>query len=107
VPNDAKDKYRDAAEMAWTRLFQPAGALCVLEAWSDDVRHGKQTDFYRAVKAGEEEAVVFSFLAWPSREACDEAASGMTPDPDMPTEMPFDGKRLTYGGFEPVVVLGA
>ena len=80
----------------------------VVEAWGDDVKEGKQTDFLRAVKAEAGEKVVFSYITWPSREVCDAAADKMQNDPEMkmPDNMPFDPKRMVYGGFEPVVVLG-
>ena len=109
VPRDKREEYRKVASEAWEQLFQPYGALCVLEAWGDDVPHGEVTDFYRAGKATEEEGVVFSFMAWPSREACDAAAERMQNDPDMKMPeggMPFDGMRMIYGGFAPIVKLG-
>jgi uncharacterized protein YbaA (DUF1428 family) len=107
VPESRREDYRKMAEDAWT-MFQGYGARGVVEAWGEDVPHGEQTDFYRAVKAEPGENVVFSYMAWPSREACDAAGQKMMNDPDMkmPDDMPFDGKRMVYGGFEPVLVLG-
>jgi uncharacterized protein YbaA (DUF1428 family) len=107
VPETRREDYRKMAEDAWT-MFRDYGATSVVEAWGDDVPEGKQTDFYRAVKAEPGEKIVFSWMTWPSREACDAAGQKMVNDPDMkmPEDMPFDGKRLVYGGFEPVVVLG-
>ena len=69
---------------------------------------GKQTDFYRAVKAEKGEKVVFAWMTWPDRATCDAASQKMMSDPDMkmPDEMPFDAKRMMYGGFEPIVILG-
>ena len=95
-----------AAE-AWD-MFAGYGAQAVLEAWGDDVPHGKVTDFYRGVKATEEESVVFSYMIWPSKEVCQEASRKMQ-EAEMPEdfEMPFDGMRMVWGGFEPVVVLDA
>ena len=79
----------------------------MVEAWGDDVPEGKQTDFYRAVKAEPGEKVVFSYMTWPSREVCDAASEKMQNDPNMKPpegmEMPFDGKRLIYGGFAAIV----
>jgi uncharacterized protein YbaA (DUF1428 family) len=95
------------AHDAWD-MFKGYGAIGVVEAWGDDVPHGQQTDFYRGVKAEPGENVVFSYMTWPSREVCDAAAEKMQTEMEMPEgmEMPFDGKRMVYGGFEPVVVLG-
>ena len=107
VPEDRKDDYFKMAGDAWP-MFEGYGATSVVEAWGDDVPEGKHTDFYRGVKAGPGEKVVFSWLTWPDRATCDAAAEKMQSDPDMkmPDDMPFDGKRMVYGGFEPVLVLG-
>jgi uncharacterized protein YbaA (DUF1428 family) len=107
VPNDRREDYRKMAHDAWS-MFERYGARGVVEAWGDDVPRGQRTDFYRAVKAEEGENIVFSTMAWPSRAVCDAAAERMMNDPDMkmPDDMPFDGMRMVYGGFEPVLVLG-
>ena len=84
----------------------------MLECWGDDVKAGKVTDFRRAVEAKDEETVAFSWVEWPDKAARDAAMSKMEDlmktDPrwDMAKNpMPFDGKRMIYGGFEPVVEL--
>lgn len=107
VPEGKKEAYRKMAEEAW-EFFKEYGALRVVEAWQDDVPEGKQTDFFRTVKAEPGEKVVFSFMEWPSREVCDAAGEKMQSDERMqaPPEMPFDPKRMIYGGFKPVVELG-
>ena len=107
VPGDKKEAYRKMADEAWD-MFHGYGALRVVEAWQDDVPEGKQTDFFRSVKAEAGEKVVFSFIEWPSREVCDAAAEKMMEEMQPPSaeEMPFDGKRMVYGGFVPVVELG-
>lgn len=109
VPAAKREAYRKMAEDAWG-LFQDYGALRVVECWDDDVPEGKVTDFRRAVKAAPDEKVVFSFMEWPSREICDKAHDAMIKDERMQMpegmEMPFDGKRMVFGGFTPVVVLG-
>ena len=95
-------------------IFLEYGATRVLECWGDDVPHGKQTDFFRAVKAQDGEIVVFSFIEWESREVCDAAHDRMMQDERMTqfmgenpgAEPPFDGKRMVYGGFRPVVRVG-
>ena len=102
-----QEAYRQMAEDAWT-FFEEFGARRVIEAWQDDVPTGQHTDFFRSVKAEPGEGVVFSFIEWPSREVCDEAAARMQADErmKMPPEIPFDGKRMIFGGFTPVVELG-
>ncbi|MBA2466772.1 MAG: DUF1428 domain-containing protein [Sphingomonas sp.] len=104
VPNDNREAYRTmAAKMAGT--FRESGALRVVEAWGDDVPDGKTTDFRRAVKAEEGENVVFSFVEWPDKATRDAAWKAMMEDPNMQpgSAMPFDGKRMFWGGFTPIV----
>jgi len=108
VPASKREDYRKMAEDVWVML-KDYGALRIVEAWGDDVPDGKNTDFRRAVKAEPDEKIVFAFLEWPSREACDAAHEEMTKDDRMkPLEgmdMPFDGKRMIFGGFTRVVTL--
>ena len=103
VPNDNREAYRElAAKMAVT--FRQRGALRVVEAWGDDLQEGKTTDFRRAVKAEDGENVVFSFIEWPDKATRDAGWKAMMEDPSMQnSEMPFDGKRMFWGGFEPIV----
>lgn len=85
------------------------GATRVMECWGDDVPAGKQTDFQRAVQAKDDETVVFSWIEWPDKATRDAGMEKMMKDPRMSPEnnpMPFDGKRMIYGGFDPVVALG-
>lgn len=104
VPEDKQEAYRRMEEDFWPH-FQGLGAQRLMVAWQDDVPEGKQTDFFRAVKAEPGEKIVFAFMEWPSREICDAAAAKMMSDETMqpPSDMPFDGKRMIYGGFLPVV----
>ena len=108
VPAAKREDYRKMAEEAWA-MFKDYGALRVVEAWADDVRDGKVTDFRRAVKAEPGETIVFAFMEWPSREVCDGAHEKMMKDERMkPPEgmaLPFDPKRMIYAGFTPVVTL--
>jgi uncharacterized protein YbaA (DUF1428 family) len=106
VPESKREAYRQMAEDAW-EMFAGYGARSVVEAWGDDVPAGKQTDFYRAVNAEPGENIVFSWMTWPSRAVCDEAAQKMQNDDSMkmPDDMPFDGRRMVYGGFEPIIDL--
>jgi uncharacterized protein YbaA (DUF1428 family) len=105
VPEQNKDAYRAMAQKAAT-VFKEYGATRVVEAWGDDVNAGKVTDFYRAVQAQDGEKIVFSWIEWPSKEARDEAWGKVMADdrmkPDHDT-MPFDGKRMFWGGFRPVL----
>ena len=104
VPEAKRDAYRALASKA-ARIFVEYGASRVVEAWSDDVPHGKLTDFWRSVKAEPGEQVVFSYVEWPSRAVRDEAwkkameDERMKPDGDT---MPFDGQRMFWGGFDRV-----
>ena len=106
VPQEKKEAYRDMARKA-AAVFQEYGATRVVEAWGDDVPDGKVTDYRRAVKAQDGENVVYSFIEWPSRQARDEAWAKVMADPRMqPTEEHknvFDGQRMFWGGFEPIV----
>ncbi len=104
VPGSNRAAYVDMARQAWD-MFAKRGALGTVEAWGEDVPHGKRTDFYRATKAEENEVPVFSWISWPDRATCDAAAKAMEAemDPaDFPSEMPFDGKRMMWGGFETI-----
>lgn len=112
VPTANKQAFIDHARKA-DAVFVEHGALKVWECWAEDVPHGKQTDFYRAVAAKEDESVVFSWIEWPDRETCDgfharweEIAAGDERFSMESNPPPFDGARMIYGGFEPVVVLG-
>ena len=105
VPAENKEAYREMAAKA-APLFKEFGALRIVECWADDVPDGKLTDFRLAVKAEENEEVVFSWIEYPSREVRDEANRKMMNDPRMKAfgdAMPFDGKRMIYGGFSPLL----
>ena len=86
-------------------FFLEFGALRVVEAWGDDVPDGKQTDFKRAVQAKDNETVVFSWIEWPDKATRDAAMEKTRNEPRMVEPMPFDGKRMIFGGFVPVVEL--
>jgi uncharacterized protein YbaA (DUF1428 family) len=104
VPKTNKEAYRKMAAEGW-KLFQEFGALRHVECWTDDVPDGKLTDFRRAVQAKADEDVVFSWIEYPSKEVRDAANKKMMSDPRMKEwggKMPFDGKRMIYGGFLPI-----
>jgi uncharacterized protein YbaA (DUF1428 family) len=101
VPHDKKDAYRAmAAKVA--PIFMEHGAQRLVECWGDDVPDGKVTDFRMAVKAEAGENVVFAWIVWPSKQVRDEAQAKIMADERMKPdgEMPFDGMRMIFGGFE-------
>ena len=103
VPEGKREAYRElAAKMA--KVFRQHGATRVVEAIADDVKHGKVTDFYRAVKAEDGETIVFSFIEWPDKQARDDAWAKIMADESLKPEgdMPFSGQRMFWGGFEPI-----
>lgn len=103
VPKSKKDAYRTLSAKSWP-IFKEYGATRIMENWSDNVPDGKVTDFKRAVQAKEDEAVVFSWIEWPDQVTCDAAAEKMQADErwnDM-GEMPFDGMRIIWAGFDPI-----
>jgi uncharacterized protein YbaA (DUF1428 family) len=101
VPSDGREAYLRYAATA-AALFREFGALRVVECWGDEVPEGEVTSFPMAVKAGPGETVVFSWVAWPSKEVRDAAWERFMTEPRMNPEtnpMPFDGRRMIYGGF--------
>ncbi len=104
VPTGKKEAYRAMAAQAALK-FKEFGAVRVVEAWGDDVPDGKITDYKGAVKATGEEKVVYSWVEWPSRQARDEGWKKMMADESMKPEgeMPFDGQRMIWGGFAPIL----
>jgi uncharacterized protein YbaA (DUF1428 family) len=105
VPTANRERFRKHAEEAAV-VFKEHGALKVVECWGDDVPDGQVTSFPMAVKRKDDEAVVFSWIVWPSKEARKAAWDKLMADPRMQPDrnpMPFDGKRMIYGGFETIV----
>ena len=105
VPAANKETFRKHAADA-APMFKEFGATRMVEAWGDDVPDGKLTDFKGAVKAKPDEVVVFSWFEYPDKAARDAANEKMMSDPrmkQMGVNMPFDGKRMIYGGFAPIV----
>jgi uncharacterized protein YbaA (DUF1428 family) len=96
-----KEIYRDFAAKA-VPYFKDLGATRMVENWCDEVPHGDHTDFYRATKIEDGEVPLFSWVEYPDRATRQAAAKIMMSDPDMAAmgEMPFDAKRMIYGGFE-------
>ena len=102
VPNTKKEDYRKMAVLAAV-VFKEHGAEKIVECWGDDVPEGKLTSFPMAVKCEADETVVFSWIVWPSKAVRDEGMKNAMSDPRMQPDManmPFDGKRMIFGGFE-------
>ena len=116
-PKSNKEKFIEHANLG-DSVFMELGALRIVECWGDDVPTGHITDFGMAVKAEEDEAVLFSWIEWPDKATRDAAMATMMEwmndpekaDPRMDpakNPMPFDGKRMIFGGFSPIVELKA
>ena len=111
VPTVNRQNFIDHAKLA-DSLFKELGATRIIECRGDDVADGKLTDFRKAVRAAEDETVVFSWIEWPDKATRD-ATMGrieelMKTDDRFSSEknpMPFDGKRVIFGGFTPIVKL--
>ena len=105
VPAANKEAYRAGAIQA-AAAIKEHGAVRVVEAWGDDVPDGKVTDFKGAVKARDDEKVVYCWIEWPSKEARDAGWQKLMADPrlhpgkDKPV---FDGQRRIHGGFRPIL----
>ena len=111
VPTAEKDAFTRHAESI-DAIFMEYGAIRIVECWGADVPDGKLTDFKRAVQATAEETVVFSWVEWPDQATRDSAMARlrelMASDErfdEKKNPPPFDGKRMIFGGFEPVVRL--
>jgi uncharacterized protein YbaA (DUF1428 family) len=104
VPEGNRERYRQlASDMA--AVFMDHGATRVVEAWGDDVPDGKVTDYRRAVKSEANENVVYAFIEWPSQSARSNGWEQMMKDPrcQEPPKDLFDGQRMFWGGFEPIL----
>lgn len=100
VKAEDRDRYIASAKVS-APLFKEFGALEQFEAWGVDVPDGKLTSFPMAVKLEPGEVVVFAWLKWPDKATADAAWGRMQEDPRMQDmDMPFDGKRMMWGGFE-------
>ena len=110
VPTANKQKFIDHAR-GFDPIFLKYGAIRVVETWEDDVPDGKLTDFRRAVQAMAGESVAFSWVEWPDKASRDAGTAKMMEDPCMDPShpdnppMPFDGRRMIFGGFSTVLEL--
>ncbi len=102
VKAENKDRYIASARQGWA-LFKEFGATSQMESWGEDVPDGETTSFPMAVKLEPGEVVVLSWLVWPDKATADTAWGKMQNDPRMKEmDMPFDGKRMMWGGFQPI-----
>ena len=107
VPKDKLDAYRAMAKMGG-EVWMEFGALSYVECFADDVPYGELTSFPRAVQATDDEVVVFSWITYESREKRDEINTKIMTDPRLQqwqSDMPFDGKRMIWGGFQSFMAL--
>ncbi|MGS1093836.1 DUF1428 domain-containing protein [Aquamicrobium terrae] len=102
VPQAKLDEYKEMARKA-SDVWMDHGALAYVECTGDDVPYGELTSFPRAVQAKDDELVIFSWVVYKSRQDRDEILAKVMADPRLKGDMenmPFDGKRMIYGGFE-------
>jgi uncharacterized protein YbaA (DUF1428 family) len=107
LPKKNLKAYRAMAKKAG-RVWREHGALDYKECIADDVKMGKVTSFPRAVKMKKNETVAFSYVVYKSRVDRDKCLAKVMKDPRLakmmdPKKMPFDGKRMIYGGFKVIV----
>ena len=104
VPTANKEAFRKHATDA-AAYFKSLGATRLVECWGDDVPKGALTDFYKATLAKDDETPIFSWIEYPDRATRDAANKKMSEETSMAgMEMPFDGKRMFWGGFEQIVI---
>ena len=105
LPNGKEEEYRAIAQ-TFAEKATKLGAIASVEAIGDGLEHGHTTDFFRAVQAKDDENIIFSFIIWPDKATRDGGWEKIMADPEMQpgaVEMPFDGKRMFWGGFKPLV----
>jgi uncharacterized protein YbaA (DUF1428 family) len=105
VPNSRKVAFKTYAQ-EMVLILKEMGAISSMDCWGDDVPQGTLTSFPMAVKLKDDETVVFSWIVWPSKEVANRAMAKFMEDPrfnQQTNPMPFDGKRMIYGGFVPLV----
>ena len=105
VPNSSKEAFKVYAK-DMVVVLKEMGAISSMDCWGDDVPQGTLTSFPMAVKLKDDETVVFSWIVWPSKEVANRAMAKFMEDPRFDPKinpMPFDGKRMIYGGFVPLV----
>ncbi len=107
VPKDKIDAYKEMAALGG-KVWMEYGAVSYVETLGDDVPYGELTSFPRAVHATDDEIVVFSWIVYKDKASRDEIMAKVMADPRLkqePKDMPFDGKRMIFGGFAPFLEL--
>lgn len=107
VPKDKVGAYTEITRKC-EPIWREYGATDYVECVGDDTPYGEVTSFPRAVQAKEDEVVVFSWIVYPSKDVRDAANKKIMEDPrleDMMKDPPFDGKRMIFGGFKPILGL--
>lgn len=100
VPDENRDAFIKSS-VAMCAMMKEYGALQAVDCWGVDVPEGEVTSFPKAVQKRDGETVTFSWAVWPDKATADAAMEKMMADPRMKDDlMPFDGKRLIFGGFE-------
>lgn len=105
VPNANREKFI-AHSRTMAPILKEFGAISITDCWGDDVPDGEVTSFSMAVQKKDDETVVFSWIVWPDKETRNAGMGRMMSDPRLNSPdmaMPFDGKRLIFGGFVPVM----
>lgn len=103
VPKNKLKAYKALAKKA-AKIWKEYGALEYMECQADDVAWGKRTSFPRSVKLKSNETVYFSWIVYKSKKHRDQVMKKVMKDERFHMdEMPFDGKRMIYGGFKPIV----
>ena len=107
VPKKNLDAYKEMARKAGA-VWKEHGAIDYVESIADDVPYGEVTSFPRAVQAKDDEVVVFSWATYKDRKTRDEVMKKVMEDPRLKGDMdnmPFDGKRMIFGGFQSFIEL--
>ena len=107
VPKKRLAEYR-AMSRKCSKIWKEFGAITYVEAVEDDVKPGKWTSFPQSVKLKKGEVVVFAYVVYPSKAVRDRCNKKVMSDPRLaamvdPKNLPFDGKRMFWGGFKTIV----
>lgn len=105
VRKDQLDVYKALAQTA-SEVWMELGALSYVECVADDAPYGELTSFPRSVQLTEDEVVIFSWIVYRDKASRDEIQAKVMEDERLmkhPSGMPFDGKRMIYGGFQPFI----
>ena len=106
VPEGKRDAFLEMARW-YDQAMIDHGAIEIVEGWEREVPDGHRTDFRKAVAAEPGEKIVFSWILWPDKATADAAHEAIHEDERFKamTEMPFDGRRMIFGSFDPILNL--